>query len=658
MTVRFTVLLVAISAPLVIAQPTNIAESSSAYYKSLSLDQLMSMSVTSVSRQPEPYSSAPAALQVVTSDDIHRYGASSFPEALRLADNLYIAQRSSASWGISARGFNASVGNKLLVLMDGRTIYTPLLSGVIWNTQDYLMNDLDRIEVISGPGGTLWGANAVNGVINIVSKDAHETQGLYLEGGGGTWLQDFGGVRYGGQLATNVFYRVYGKYFDRGPEVYSDGSSARDPWNRGQGGFRIDDERFSQNKLTLQGDFYAGETQVVPGGQGTPDFNGNASGGNFLGRWTHTINADSDLVLQSYYDRTHLAAPFQAALGVPAGIFRSDIDTFDLDFQHRFLVAARHRFIWGADYRFYHYRGADAPLVAFVPNVQNFNLVSSFVQDEIELPKEVFLTLGTKVEYNDYTQFEVEPNIRLHWHPTQKQMLWGAVSRAVRTPSRYDRDLFEPNPQFGTFLGTSNSTFRSESLIAYELGYRAEITHRVSGSLSAYYNDYYDLRTIGLTHGGLPVNFQNNLEGYTYGLELSSDFQATDNWRLHFGYDYLIEHLHVKSGAFDIANGHNETADPRNQLFLRSTIDLPANVELSAALRLIDQIQVNNGSAITTVPAYAELDARIAWHATKNLELSIVGQNLLHDYHPEGGFPDTAQESIVRAVYGKVALQF
>lgn len=658
MTARLTLILLVITTSVAIAQPSNVIDNSASYYKSLSLDQLMSMNVTSVSRQPEPYSSAPAALQVVTSDDIQRYGASDFPEALRLADNLYIAQRGSSSWGISARGFNASVGNKLLVLMDGRIVYTPIFSGVIWNSQDYLMHDIDRIEVISGPGGTLWGENAVNGVINIVSKDARDTQGLYLEGGGGTWLKDFGGMRYGGTLATNVYYRVYGKYFDRGPEVYDDGSSAHDSWNRGQGGFRIDDYRSSQNNLTLQGDFYAGDTRVAPGGEGTPTFTGNASGGNFLGRWTHTIHDDSDVVLQSYYDYAHLGAPFQSAPGVPAGIYRNDVDTFDINFQHRFTVATRNRFIWGAEYRFYHYVDQPAPLVAFVPSTQNFNLGSGFVQDEIELPKDVFLTLGTKLEHNDYTGFEVEPNVRLHWDPTEKQMLWGAISRAVRAPARYDRDLFEPSPQFGTFLGTSNSDFRSESVIAYELGYRAEMGHRVSGSISGYYNDYYDLRTIGLTHGGLPVVFQNNLEGYTYGLELSTDYQPMDRWRLHFGYDYLIEHLRVKSGAFDIANGHNETADPRHQVFVRSSVDLPWNLELSAALRLIDQIQVNNGSAIATVPAYAELDARIAWHATKNLEVSLVGQNLLHDYHPEASFPDTAQESIVRAVYGKVALQF
>ncbi|MGZ4964316.1 MAG: TonB-dependent receptor plug domain-containing protein [Limisphaerales bacterium] len=640
------------------AQPSNVLDSSPEFYKSLSMDQLMDLKVTSVSRQPEPYSTAPASLQVITGDDIRRFGASSFPEALRLADNLDVAQRTSASWGISARGFNASVGNKLLVLMDGRTIYTPLLSGVIWNVQDYLLEDIQRIEVISGPGGTLWGANAVNGVINIISKDARDTQGLYVEAGGGNWLQDFTGVRYGGVLTTNVFYRVYGKYFDRGPEVYRDGTSAQDSWNRGQGGFRIDDDRSVRDKLTLQGDFYAGDTHVIPGGEGTAPAVGTASGGNLLGRWTHSIQEESDISLQLYYDRTHLGAPFQAAGAVPPGIFHNDLDTYDIDFQHRIPVGDRNRLIWGGEYRFMHFDSTDAPLVAFRPAVFDESLFSMFVQDEIKLRDELFFTLGTKIEHNHYTGFEFDPSARLAWHVTPKHMIWGAVSRAVRTPARYDRDLFEPAPEFGTFLGTSNSNFRSESVIAYELGYRGELADRMSGSLTLFYNDYDDLRTAGLTRGGVPVVFQNNLHGYTYGLELSSEFQATERWRLHFGYDLLEEHLRVKPNTFDIFNGLNETADPKNQVFVRSIVDLPHRVEFSTALRLIDTVHNNNGSAVGVVPSYAELDARVAWRPIPKLEVSVVGQNLLHDRHVEGGFPDSTQEAIIRAVYAKLAWQY
>lgn len=640
------------------AQPSNVIDSSPEFYKSLSLDQLMDLKVTSVSRQAEPYSTAPASLQVITGDEMRRFGASSFPEALRLADNLDIAQRSSASWGISARGFNASVGNKLLVLMDGRTLYTPLLSGVIWNMQDYLLQDIDRIEVISGPGGTLWGANAVNGVINIVSKDARDTQGLYVEAGGGNWLQDFVGIRYGGVLATNVYYRVYGKYFDRGAEVYRDGSSAHDGWNRGQGGFRIDDDRSVRDKLTLQGDFYAGDTSVVPGGEGTPRAVGIASGGNLLGRWTHSLQEDSDLSLQLYYDRAYLGAPFQSAGAVPAGVLHNSIDTYDIDFQHRFPVGDRNRFIWGGEYRFMHFDSKDAPLVGFVPRVLDQNLFSTFLQDEIKLRDDLFFTLGTKIEHNDYTGFEFDPSARLAWHVTPSQMVWGAVSRAVRTPARYDRDLFEPAPGYGTLIGTSNSNFRSESVIAYELGYRGELTKRASVSSTVFYNHYDDLRTIGTTHGGLPLVFENNLHGYTYGLELSSDYQVTERWRLHAGYDLLEEHLRLRAKAVDVTGGLNETADPKHQVFLRSTVDLPHSIEFSTALRLIDTIHNNSGSTVGTVASYGELDARLAWRPISNLEFSVVGQNLLHDHHAESGFPDASQESIVRSVFGKVAWQY
>ncbi|MDB6057623.1 MAG: TonB-dependent receptor plug, partial [Verrucomicrobiales bacterium] len=628
----FAGLLLAVEA---FAQPSNVLDSSPEFYKSLSLDQLMDLKVTSVSRQAEPYSTAPASLQVITGDEIRHFGATSFPEALRLADNLDIAQRSSASWAISARGFNASVGNKLLVLMDGRTLYTPLLSGVIWNVQDYLMQDIDRIEVVSGPGGTLWGANAVNGVINIVSKDARETQGLYVEAGGGNWLQDFTGIRYGGVLGTNVYYRVYGKYFDRGEEVFRDGTSAQDGWNRGQGGFRIDDDRSVRDKLTLQGDFYAGDTSVVPGGERTPRAVGTAGGGNLLGRWTHSLQEDSDLSLQLYYDRAHLGAPFQSAGAVPPGVFHNDIDTYDIDFQHRVPIGDRHRFIWGGEYRFMHFDSRDAPLVGFEPRVLDQNLFSAFVQDEIKLREDLFFTLGTKIEHNDYTGLEFDPSARLAWHATPSHMVWAAVSRAVRTPARYDRDLFEPAPGYGTFLGTSNSNFRSESVIAYELGYRGELAKRISGSVTLFYNQYDHLRTLGTTHGGLPLVFENNLRGYTYGLELSSDYQVTEGWRLHFGYDLLEEHLRVRPNAVDVFAGLNETADPKHQVFLRSTFDLPHSVEFSTALRLIDTIHNNRGAVAGTVPSYAELDARLAWRPITALELSIVGQNLLHQYHPE-----------------------
>jgi iron complex outermembrane receptor protein len=617
-----------------------------------------------VAKQPQPLKQAPAAIQVVTGEDIRRSGASSIPEALRLADNLDVAQLSSSQWDISARGFNTSgFSDKLLVLMDGRSLYTPLLAGVIWNMQDYLLEDIDRIEVISGPGGTLWGANAVNGVINITSKSAKDTQGLYTEAGGGNWLEDFVGVRYGGTLATNVYYRVYGKYFDRGAEVYADGTSAHDSWNRGQGGFRIDTDGSAENQFTLQGDIFGGDNNSTPGGEGTPNAEGTSSGGDILGRWTHTYSDDSDMSLQLYYDRTHLGAPFQSAGAIPAGNLIDDLDTCDLDFQDRFPLGTWNNIVWGLGYRFTHDVVQDAPLVAFLPNTLDQNLYSTFLQDEIKLRENIFLTLGSKLEHNDYTGFEYEPSARIQWNVTEKQMLWGAVSRAVRTPSRYDRDLSEPSPAYGTFL-TGNSSFESETLIAYELGYRAQLGQKVSGSLSAFYNDYNNLRSLSETPTTIvPLFWGNNLEGDTWGFELSADYQMLDWWRLHGGYDFLKEDIHVKPGQTDLDNGLGETADPENQVFLRSSMDLPWRTELDTSFRWIDTVHNNNGGAAGTVPGYAEMDVRLGWHVTKNLEISIVGQNLLHDQHTEAGFagpslqPPT-QEQIVRSIFGKIAWKF
>jgi iron complex outermembrane receptor protein len=628
------------------------SRSSAQALKKLSIEELLNIEVTSVSKRPQKLAEAAAAINVITGDEIERSGASSFPEALRLADNLTIAQGTSASWSISARGFNAAVSNKLLVLIDGRSVYTPLFSGVIWNMQDYLLTDIDRIEVISGPGGTLWGANAVNGVINIISKNAKDTQGLYLETGGGFESQDSVGVRYGGMLASNVFLRAYGKYFDRAAEVLADGSSASDSWNRVQGGFRIDSDASEHNKLTLQGDVYTGNTNVQS------DDKGKAGGGNLLGRWTHSVSEDTDTTLQLYYDRTHLVAPFPASGAIPAGNLTDDLDTYDVDFQSRFRWGERQRLVWGLGYRFTHDALENAPTVAFVPAHLDHGLFNAFVQDEIKLREKVFFTFGTKLEHNDYTGYEIEPSGRLQWNLTSARMIWAAVSRAVRMPARYDRDLYEPNPIYGVFL-SGNSSFRSETVVAYEIGYRGQLGPKVSGSLSAYYNDYEHVRSLGLTPVTfLPVLFQNNLLVDSYGFELSADYQASDWWRLHAGYSLIKEDVRVAPGEVDLFNGLNETADPEQQVFVRSSMDFAHRTRCDVAFRWIDTVHNNSGPTPGTVPSYADVDIRVAWYATKNLEISIVGRNLLHDHHPEAGFPEPNREEVARSAYGKLALRF
>lgn len=630
-------------------------------YKKMSLEELMNLDVTSVSRTPQPFGEAPAAIVVITSDEIRRSGASSIPEALRLADNLAVAQRNSHDWAISARGFNSQFSDKLLVMIDGRTVYSPIFSGVFWNVQDYLLQDIDRIEVISGPGGTLWGANAVNGVINIITKSAKDTQGLYLEGGGGTELRDLAGVRYGATLASNVYLRVYGKWFQRGNEVYPDVSPANDSWQMGQGGFRMDADATPNDTVTFQGDVYGSNLEVPAGGLG------DQSGGNLLSRWSHVVSDDADMSLQLYYDQTHLLSPqtFESATGpLPTEFVRDDLRTYDMDFQYRVHLGERNQVTWGTGYRFTHDEVGESEILRFVPATLDRHLYSAFVQDQIMLMEKLYFTLGTKLEHNDYTGFEVEPSGRLQFNVTSNQMLWSAVSRAVRTPSRFDTDLREGAPGTPALL-TGTPGFESEALIAYELGYRAQLTPKLSTSISTYFNDYTELRSLGITPGGLggvlPLHWENDLTGHTYGAEASLTYQVLEDWRLHAGYNAIQEHIHVRSGGFDFFNALDETADPKNQVFLRNSFDLPANMEFDDQLRYVDKLIVNNPNANGTpaeVPSYFEMDARLAWHPTRRLEIAIVGQNLLHDRHAEFGIPTTApggQEQIVRSVYGKVS---
>jgi iron complex outermembrane receptor protein len=625
--------------------------------KQLNVEDLMNVEVTSVARHRQKLIDAASAIQVITQEDIRRSGATSIPEALRLADNLQVAQKNSHDWAISARGFNTDLGNKLLVMIDGRSVYTPLYSGVFWDVQDYLLEDIDRIEVISGPGGTLWGANAVNGVINIVTKSAKDTQGVLTDVGGGSQPQGFAGARYGGALGSDAQFRIYAKYFDRGDEVLANGKSEPDAWHQGRAGFRIDADASARDTLTVQGDVYDGHEEEQAGG--TAD----VSGANILGRWTRTLSDESDLSLQSYIDETHLGDPVSPLLlaGIPfspAGMFYDDLTTYDVDFQHRLLLGDRNRIVWGLGYRFTHDAVTNAPALGFFPTVLNQNLFSAFVQDEVALRKDLAFTLGTKLEHNDYTGFEFEPDMRLSWSVSPGQTLWAAASRAVRTPSRIDHDLSEGTPPYVVLL-KGGADFTSETMIAYESGYRAQITSTFSGSVSTFYNQYNDIRSTSFTPGTiLPLYFANNLEGHTYGTEFSGHYQVMEAWSLHAGYTFLREHLWVKAGQYDLSDARNETADPKHQVSIRSELNLPRHTEFDAALRWVDTLPINDGPTPGTVPSYFELNIRLAWHASDRLELSLVGQNLLHDHHPEYGFPDAARVEIQRSAYGKLAWRF
>jgi iron complex outermembrane receptor protein len=626
--------------------------------KSLSVEELMNVEVTSVSRRPERLLEAAAAIQVLSNGDLRRSGATNLPSALRLANNLDVAQENAHEWVISARGFSSDVGNKLLVLMDGRTLYTPLFSGVFWDRQDYVLEDIDRIEIISGPGGALWGANAVNGVINIISKSSADTKGLFVEAGGGNELHALASARYGGALTEHTTYRVYGKYSDRDNQTFANGVPAHDAWHTAQGGFRIDSRPPGRDSFTLQGDFYRNKEQITTGGDAT------VNGADLLGRWSREFSESSNMSLQVYYDRTHLELPVPPVIFAPAGTFEDDLDTYDLDFQHSIQLSTRHHLTWGLGFRFTQDEVVNAPGIGFFPTELDQTLYSGFVQDEIALRDRIVLTLGTKVEHTDYTGVEVEPSVRMQWNLSDRASLWGAVSRAVRTPSRIDRDVSQPSPGFLIVVLQGGANFDSESVVAYELGYRAQLGDRLTAAVSTFFNDYDDLRSTSISPPDpvfqlpFPFFFENNLEGETYGFELSTTFQALDRWRLHGAYRVLQADIDVKAGRTDFNNALNETNDPQQQLSLRSSLDLPGSVQLDAGLRWVDTRTVNDIGTPRTVPDFTELDVRLAWNPTRALELSLVGRNLLDGEHPEFGVPGPARVEIERSVYGKLVWRY
>ncbi len=640
----------------------------------MSLTQLTSVQVTSVSKQPQTLLQAASAIQVITSEDIRRYGATSLPQALRLADNLEVAQINANEWAISARGFNAHLADKLLVLIDGRAVYTPLYGGVLWNVQDYPLQDIDRIEVISGPGGTLWGANAVNGVINIITKSAADTRGPYVQLSAGNVLEGQASVRYGGVAAGHLNWRAYAQYTGRGDELTATHADADDASHMGRTGFRMDSGPAGGDLWTLQSDAYDGTQDAYPAGEE------HLSGANILGRWTRTASAQAGMSLQFYFDHSFLALPYAVSpptppyySGFPTDALTDSLDTYDMSFQRQSTWRERQSIVWGLGYRFTHEADHDLNIVRFVPPIMDQSLYNGFVQDAISLPSNVTLTLGSKLEHNSYTGFEVEPNVRLQWNPDGRQLVWTAVSRAVRTPARYDRDLAVPTGLinapapyvFPTYYLTGSGDFISETLIAYEAGYRIILDSQLSASLSAYYNNYDHLRSTTATATTatypfpFPIYFQNNLEGETHGLELTGTYRVLDWWQVHAGYDLLIEDLHVKPGQMDSSGAGNETADPRNQLSFRSSLNLPHGIAFDATLRWIDTLELNNGPtsgpALGTVPAYDELDCRLAWQVSSRLALSIVGHNLLHSAHVEYGYPSPTREQIARSVFGRIA---
>ena len=618
----------------------------------LSLEELMQVEVTSVLKKSETVSGAPAAIYVLTQEDIHRSGVTSIPDALRMVPGLNVAGLNAGNWAISARGFNSRFANKLLVLMDGRSVYTPLFSGVYWDVQDTLLDDIDRIEVIRGPGASLWGANAVNGVINIITKKARDTQGGLATGGGGSEEQTFGGLRYGGTLGDDAFYRVYVKHYDRASLESQTGRSANDAMHMTQGGFRVDWDPSSINSFTFQGDVYAGDTSSVSTNRAP------VAGGNFISTWSHTFSADSELTVRAYFDRTD--RDYQRALS-------DRRNTADVDVQHRFALGERNEILWGGGYRYVSDETIGSHQVSFAPPDARDHIANLFVQDDITLIRDrLHFIAGAKLEHNEYTGFEFQPSARLLFTPDERQTIWGAAARAVRSPSRADiglraNDGIPPSPVTSI---SGNPDFKSEDLIALELGYRIQPRPRLSFDLAAFFNIYDHLRTFEAgapflsaspppAHLVVPLTANNDMQGETYGVELAASWQPLDNWRLNAGYTFLQMDLRHGFPIKDATLQAGEGDSPRNQFHVRSYLDLPWNLQLDAALYYVGSLPDQN------VSSYVRLDVRIGWRPTKDLEVSVGLQNLLERNHVEFGrnFPDPSS-LIERSIYGKVSWRF
>jgi iron complex outermembrane receptor protein len=583
----------------------------------LDLEALMNVEVTSVSGRSERLADAAASIFVITKEDIRRAGVTDLRGALRLAPNLLVARTNANSYAISARGFNNTVGNKLLVLIDGRTVYTPLFSGVFWNAQDVMLEDVDRIEVISGPGATLWGANAVNGVINVITRTARDSQGVLLTTEVGN-LENGGAARYGGAFGTDGHFRIYAKGFEQQNTKVASGASVRDGWSKGQVGFRADWGGASRN-FTLQGDLYSGDTeQAAPGMTKLESMN-------VLGRWNQRLANGSDLRVQAYFDRTLRDQP---------GQFREELDVMDVEFQHALQRAASHRLVWGAGYRHARDRIQNSATLAFFPADRNLNWGNVFVQDEITLRDGLDLTLGVKLARNSYTGVELLPSARLAWKVSSSRLVWGSVSRAVRIPSRLDRELFVPATPPFLFAGGPN--FRSEISKVIELGYRAQPASNVSYSVTAFHHIHDRLRSLEATPGG--IVFGNTIEGTTSGLETWGSYQVNNAWRLAAGLMALKQNLKPKPGSADIGGASALGTDPNHQWTLRSTLDITPRHEFDVWVRHVGAL------SFSTVPSYTAVDARLGWRPSRNFELSLTLQNLFEPQHSEIGTLATRSE--------------
>jgi iron complex outermembrane recepter protein len=641
--------------------PSRGVQGETAQLKTLSLEQLGNIEVTTASKQPEEVWHTPAAIFVLTHDDIRCSGATTIPDLLRLVPGVQVSQEQSDQWAVGIRGFDGQFSRGLLVLIDGRSVYTPLFEGVYWDVQDLALDDIDRIEVIRGPGGAVWGPNAVNGVINIITRSAADTQGAVVQADGGDPVEHFiGTIREGFSPKPDLQVRLFAKGFDRGPE-FNPGHDPYDRWRQERGGFRADWKPTRNDNLTATGMFYGGRTgdqnaigEFTPPAQITVDGTQLVSGGDAMLRWDRRLSGRSDFYVQGYFDRTNRAT----------SQFTETRDTVDLDFIDHIANLPRQDVILGAGLR-------ESPsnivqtqaTVNFLPHAQNDYLYSLFAQDAIGLlPDRLTLTLGSKFEDNNFSGWGAEPTARMLWNPRSDMTLWGAASRALRIPGRVDTDL----TLIGNYLASppifvsvnGNPNFKPEVLIGWEAGYRQLLHPSLYVDVAAFHNQYDDIESYG---GPIPVittpadpypyisvnvEYANGLRGVTDGLEIAPDWKPVSWWELRGSYSHLHLALHSKPGFSQASYAAaDEGSAPDHEASMEALFTLPRGFEIAPDYRYVSALPADS------VKAYQTADGRIAWSFAKHYGLSVNGRNLLQPYHEEFTGDNSNPVGIRRSLY-------
>lgn len=627
-------------------------------YFDLPPEQLLNAEVLSVSKKMQTVGDSPAAIFVLTNEDIIRSGVTNIPDALRLVPGVQVAQSDSNSWAISIRGFNSVLANKLLVLIDGRTIYNPVFGGVLWEAHDLMLEDVERIEVIRGPGGTLWGANAVNGVINIITKHSRETLDKIVSVSYGNQEQGEISLRQGGHFKEDGTYRIYAKSFSRDSSHKPNGEDAYDDWNGIRAGFRLD----KGDEITFQGDAYRANTQqrrrhyslvapYTPIEEQTIRYEGL----NFLGRWVDPHDNGSQFSLQSYLDWNRRDEPFN---------FIDNRIIFDIEGQYNFQPFGRHEIIAGSGFRFILDNEKGDNNVSFSPQGRRNSIYNIFVQDKIALvPKFLFLTIGSKLEHNEFSGLEIQPSAQLQYHIDNNKMIWGSVSRAVRTPTPLEEDLTSTlnTAAFVRAAFVPNENFHSETLVSYELGYRHQIFPNLAADFSGFYNDYKNLATTSLLpfylvnngvdpiHFFLPVQFRNDMRGHTHGIESVIKWTLDPDFKILAHYSYMQMSLHCD----DLSEQALQDLFPVHSGGLRASWNINENILFDSGISYVGELK---GSDVSD---YVRLDINLGWKVNENITLNIVGNNLLDNAHREFGKEnDINVGEVERSMFGKVTWKF